>query len=101
MDFYEEGNDIIRISRSQMFFKIRVPKKIRNMHRKTHVLESHVFRPATLLKKRLLHRCFPVNILKFLRTPFFAENLWWLLFYYLIASRCLAYLAPQQLFDLA
>ena len=25
---------------------------------------------ATLLKKRLLHRCFPVNFAKFLRTPF-------------------------------
>ena len=27
-------------------------------------------RPATLLKKRLFHRCFPVNFAKFLRTPF-------------------------------
>ena len=27
-------------------------------------------RPATLLKKRLRHRCFPVNFAKFLRTPF-------------------------------
>ena len=27
-------------------------------------------RPATLLKKRLWHRCFPVNFEKFLRTPF-------------------------------
>ena len=26
--------------------------------------------PATLLKKRLWHRCFPVNFPKFLRTPF-------------------------------
>ena len=26
--------------------------------------------PATLLKKSLLHRCFPVNFAKFLRTPF-------------------------------
>ena len=26
-------------------------------------------RPATLLKKRLWHRCFPVNFAKFLRTP--------------------------------
>ena len=25
---------------------------------------------ATLLKKRLLHRCFSVNFAKFLRTPF-------------------------------
>ena len=27
-------------------------------------------RPATLLKKRLWHRCFLVNSMKFLRTPF-------------------------------
>ena len=27
-------------------------------------------RPATLLKKRLWHRCFPMNFVKFLRTPF-------------------------------
>ena len=35
-------------------------------------------RPATLLKKRLWHRCFPVNFVKFLRTPFFIEHLSWL-----------------------
>ena len=27
-------------------------------------------RPATLLKRRLWHGCFPVNFVKFLRTPF-------------------------------
>ena len=27
-------------------------------------------RPATLLEKKLWHRCFPVNFAKFLRTPF-------------------------------
>ena len=32
-------------------------------------------RPATLLKECLWHRCFPVNFAKFLRTPFFTENL--------------------------
>ena len=36
-------------------------------------------RPATLLKKRLWLRYFPVNFGKFLRTPFFTEHLWWLL----------------------
>ena len=36
-------------------------------------------RPATLLKTRLWHRCFPVKFVKFLRTPFFVEHLWWLL----------------------
>ena len=28
-------------------------------------------RPATLLKRRVWHRCFPVNFRKFLKTPFF------------------------------
>ena len=37
------------------------------------------FSPATLLKKRLWDRCFPVNFAKFLRTPFFLEHLRWLL----------------------
>ena len=36
-------------------------------------------RPATLLKKRPWHRWFPVNFVKFLRTPFFKEDFWWLL----------------------
>ena len=34
---------------------------------------------ATLLKKRLWYRCFLVNSVKFLRTPFCIEHLWWLL----------------------
>ena len=37
--------------------------------------------PATLLKKRLLGRCFPVNFVKLLRTPFLTEHLSWLLLY--------------------
>ena len=36
-------------------------------------------RPATLLKKRLWHRVFPVNFAKFLRTYFFTEHRQWLL----------------------
>ena len=32
-------------------------------------------RPATLLKKKLWHRCFPVNFVKFLRTPPVAATL--------------------------
>ena len=34
---------------------------------------------ATLLKKRLWHRCFTVNFAKFLRASFLKEHLWWLL----------------------
>ena len=37
---------------------------------------SASLRPATLLKKGLWHRCFPVNFVKFLRTPFFTDYLW-------------------------
>ena len=32
-------------------------------------------RPVTLLKKRLLHRCFPFNFAKYQRTPFLTEHL--------------------------
>ena len=39
------------------------------------------FSPATLLKKTLWHWCFSVNFTKFLRTPFFIEQLQWLLLY--------------------
>ena len=35
---------------------------------------------ATLLNKRLRHRCFPMNFTKFLRATFFTEHLRWLLF---------------------
>ena len=31
-------------------------------------------RPVTLFKKRLWHRCFPMNFGKFLRTPFLQNN---------------------------
>ena len=34
-------------------------------------------RPATLLRKRVWHRCFPANFVKFPRTPFLTEHLWW------------------------
>ena len=47
-----------------------------------HLCQSLFFnkvRPATLLKKRLWHRCFPVNFAKFSRTHFFIEHLRWLL----------------------
>ena len=41
--------------------------------------EGLCLRPATLLKKRLWHRCFPVDFGKFLRAPFLIEHLRWLL----------------------
>ena len=38
--------------------------------------------PATLLKKRLWHRCFPVNFAKFLRIPFLQNTSGQLLLYH-------------------
>ena len=36
---------------------------------------------CNFIKKRLWRRCFPVNLAKFLRTPFLTEHLCWLLLY--------------------
>ena len=77
---------IVRSSRPEVFCKKGV---LRNFTKFTgkHLCQSPFFnkveglRPSTLLKMRLWHRCFPVNFVKFLRTPFFIEHLWWLLLY--------------------
>ena len=45
---------------------------------------------CNLIKKRLYHKCFPVNMGKFLRTASFIEHLWWLLL-----TKCLCL---QQIF---
>ena len=55
-------------SRPEVFYKKGVLKNF-----------TKFTRPATLFKKRLWHRCFPVKFAKFLRTTFFIEHLWWLL----------------------
>ena len=45
-----------------------------------HLCQSLFFnKPASLLKKRLWHRYFPVNFAKFLRTHFLQNTSWWLL----------------------
>ena len=75
-----------RSSRPDVFCKRGV---LRNFTKFTgkHLCQSLFFNKiaglssATLLKKRLWHRCFPVNFMKFLRTPFFIERLWWLLLF--------------------
>ena len=50
-----------RTSRPEMFCKNGV---LKNLAKLTGL------RPEGVLKKRLQHRCFPVNFAKFLRTPF-------------------------------
>ena len=47
-----------------VFSEKRCSGKFCKIHRKTGL------RPVTLLKRRLWHRCFPVNFAKFSRTPF-------------------------------
>ena len=68
----------------EAFCKKMCSWKFHKIHRKTPVPETFFnkvagLRPATLLKKRLWHRCFPVNFAKFLRTIFLTERLRWLL----------------------
>ena len=48
------------------------------LHQRLFLNKVAGLRPATLFKKRLWHRCFPVNFAKFLRTLFFIEHLPWL-----------------------
>ena len=58
----------------EVFFKKRCSWKFHKIDRKTPVPETLFnkvagLRPATLLKKSLWHRCFPVNFEQFLKTP--------------------------------
>ena len=59
-------------------------------------------RPITLLKKRLWHRCFPLNFAEFLRTHFVMEHFWWLLLNVthdsIMISRKLSYQLQQAFF---
>ena len=75
---------------------------LRNLTKFTwnHLCQSLFFneiadlRPATLFKKGLWHRFFPVNFAKFLRTPFLTKHLWWLLL-----DQLLSLLAFKQQFE--
>ena len=66
-----------------MFLKIDVLKNFAVFTRKQlcsglYLIKLQAFSPADVLK-RLQHRCFPVNIVKFLRTLFITEHLQWML----------------------
>ena len=63
-----------RCSLKKVFLEIS-----QNSQENTCARVCNFIRPATLLKKRPWHRFFPVNFVKFLRTHFFIEHLWWLL----------------------
>ena len=57
-----------------------------NSQENTRVRVSFFLRPATLFKKRLRHRCFPRNFVKFLRTPP-TEHLRWLLLFLTVPKK--------------
>ena len=64
----------------EVFCERRCSWKFRKIHRKTPAPESLLskvagLRHANLLKKRLAHRCLPVNFAKFLRIPFYRTPL--------------------------
>ena len=60
---------IIRSSCPEVLCKKGALRNFTKFTRK-HLCQSLSLRPATLLKKRLSHWCFPVNFAKFLRTTF-------------------------------
>ena len=70
-----------------MLCKKGVPRNFVKFTEK-HLCQSFFFNKvagltlATLLKKRLWHRCFPVIFAKFLSAPFLIEHLRWLLLYF-------------------
>ena len=75
---------LVRKTRKELTFQLIIWKNIRfkDLHRSSH---REVFfknslnklGSATLLKKRLWRRCFPVNFAKFLRTPFSIKHFRW------------------------
>ena len=69
---------IYRSSRPEMFCKEGVLKNFaeNTCPRASFLIKLQVF---SYQKKRLWHRCFPVNLAKFLRIPFFIEHFRWLL----------------------
>ena len=70
----------VRSSRPEAFCNKGV---LRNFEKFTgkYLCQSLFFNKVAGLrqKKRLWHRCFPVNFPKFLRTPILTEHPWWLL----------------------
>ena len=67
-----------RCSVKKVFVKISQNSQENTCARVSYLMKLQAvagLRPATLLKKRLWHRCFPVNFAKSLTTPIFIEHL--------------------------
>ena len=62
----------------EVFCTKRFSEKFHKIHKKSPVPlffnKVTGLSPATLWKKKLWHRCFPVNFVKFLRTPFLQKT---------------------------
>ena len=71
--------DVQRCSVKEVFLEISQNSQENTYARVSFFNKVAGLRSTTLLKKRLWHRCFPVNFVRFLRTPFFIEHLRWLL----------------------
>ena len=69
---------------------------LRNLYRKTVKKWWFYSNPTSYLKKRIWHKCFPVNFTKFLRTSFFTENLRYLLLIILQSKYSLQVLVLQS-----
>ena len=78
--FFKIGTTSInRTNRPQMFFKIGAFKNLAVFTGKHQcwslfLIKLHVFRPSTLLKSRLLHRCLSVKFGKSLKTDFYLHK---------------------------
>ena len=76
------GSILKKISYSLFIaYSFRCSWKLCKIYRKTPALKRSLFfkkitglRHTTLSKERLWYRCFPVNIMKFSRTPFLQKN---------------------------
>ena len=71
----------------------------KNLHQSLFFNKVAGLKSAVLSKKRLWHRCFPVNFVKFVRTPFYIEHLWWLFLYLLVCV--LQYLTFPQILTMS
>ena len=67
-----------RCSIKKVFLEILENSQESNCARVPFLIKLQAW-PATLFKKRLWYRCFPVNFAKSLRTPLIKEHLRWLL----------------------
>ena len=68
-----------RCSVKKVFSEISQNSQRNTCTRVSFLIRLNPLRTATLLKKRLWYRCFPVNFVTFLRTSFLTKHLRWLL----------------------